>query len=221
LFTFPDPIPIPEWSEVGIDDETAGDWHELLERLWARPMADRDGDPVPHVARFDAPGLEAWVRHHNGHTAEMNAPDFDPALRGAWGKFREYAGRLALILACLDHAADPTADPTAVPAAGRRAVEGAWRLIAYFKGHTRKAHVAIAGSGGRGATSKLLGAIRSAPAGLTREDIRKNVFSGNRNSEETDELLGRLEQKGLVHCRKEKTGGRPAERWFAGRDATL
>ncbi len=73
----------------------------------------------------------------------MNAADFPPELRGAWGKLKEYAGRLALILACMDHAADPTADPLAVPYVGPRIVKNAWRLVGYFGSHARRVHAAI------------------------------------------------------------------------------
>jgi hypothetical protein len=78
----------------------------------------------------------------------MNAAEFPPALRGPWGKLRDYAARLTLILACLDHAADFTADPCAVPEAHSRAVGNAWTLIAYFKSHARRVHAAVTGGVG-------------------------------------------------------------------------
>ena len=85
-------------------------------------------------------------------------PDFAPSLRGPWGKFREYAGRLALILTLVDHAANPLADALAVPDVCPRQVENAWKLIAYFKSHARRVHESISlGSGvGGGSTVKTI-----------------------------------------------------------------
>jgi hypothetical protein len=144
LVAYPDPLPVASWSEAGVPDDVAEAWCALVARLWVRPMSAKDGAMVPQVARFSPEGKAAWRERFDAHAAEMNAPDFPPALRGPWGKLREYAGRLALILACMEHAADPTADPEAVPVVGPRTVVNAWRLVAYFKSHTRRVHAAVA-----------------------------------------------------------------------------
>jgi hypothetical protein len=132
LFTYPEPLPVAPWSERGIPEDVAEAWCALVGRLWVRPMALKDGRMVTHVARFTPEGKAAWQERFDAHAAEMNAPDFPPSLRGPWGKLWECAGRLALILACLDHASDPAADPEAVPAVGPRVVGNAWRLVRYF-----------------------------------------------------------------------------------------
>lgn len=148
LFCYPDPMPVPEWSERGIPEDVTADWCALVARLWERSMAAKDGKDVPNVVFFTPEGKAIWEAEYDAHATEMNASEFPPTLRGAWGKLREQAGRLALILTLLDHAADPTADPFAVPSAGPRIVANAWRLVAYFKAHTRRVHAAI--SQGRG-----------------------------------------------------------------------
>ena len=48
---------------------------------------------MPHVAYFTPDGKARWEERYNAHSAEMNAADFPPFLRGPWGKLREYAGR--------------------------------------------------------------------------------------------------------------------------------
>src|SRR5262249_48903648 len=62
----------------------------------------------------------------------------------------------------------------------------------------------------------ILAALRSCPDGLTRDDIRQ-LFQRHRSSSEIGRALGLLLKYKLAHPRKEETGGRPAERWFAGR----
>lgn len=144
LLAYPDPLPVADWSDRGIPEDVAADWCSLIARLWMRPLDAREGRTVPHVAHFTPEGEARWVELYNAHTAEMNAPDFPPYLRGPWGKLREYAGRLALILTLMHHAADPTADALIVPKVGPRNVDDAWRLVAYFKSHARRIHAAIA-----------------------------------------------------------------------------
>lgn len=138
LFSFPEALPVPRWSERGVPTDVADAWCDLVARLWKRPMTLKEGRLVPHVARFTPEGKAVWTERFNAHAAEMNAVDFNPEFRGPWGKGRDYAARLALILACMDHAADPTADPEAIPDVGPRAVVNAWRLVDYFKSHARR-----------------------------------------------------------------------------------
>jgi hypothetical protein len=144
LLAYPDPLPVADWSDRGIPEEAAADWRELIARLWMRPLDVKDGRSMPHVAHFTPEGKARWEERYNSHSAEMNAPDLPPYLRGPWGKLREYAGRLTLILTLLHHAADPTADSLAVPGVGPRRVDDAWRLIGYFKTHARRVHAVIA-----------------------------------------------------------------------------
>jgi hypothetical protein len=144
LFCYPDQLPVPGWSDRGIPDDVVESWCKLVTRLWKRPLAAKDGRSVPHVVRFTSAGKGSWRECYARHVAEMNDPGFPPSLRGPWGKFREYAGRLALVLVLLEHAAEPNADEYGVPEVGAGRVEAAWRLVSYFKSHARRVHAAIA-----------------------------------------------------------------------------
>ena len=67
----------------------------------------------------------------------------------------------------------------------------------------------------------LLDALRAAvPDGLTRTEIRDTVFQRHKTSESIARMLRTLAAAGLAHERTEPTGGRPAERWLAGRAPT-
>ena len=177
LLTYPDPLPVPEWSDRGIPEEVADDWCSLIARLWERPLAVKDGLSVPHVATFTTEGEARWIERYNIHSAEMNATEFPPHLRGPWGKLREYAGRLALILTLMHHAADPTADPLSVPRVGPRRVDDAWRLVGYFKSHARRVHAAIASgpvNGASQAVKSIVHWIRSGSRATFKEhDLRQ------------------------------------------------
>jgi hypothetical protein len=216
LLTYPDPLPVPDWNSRGVPEETSEGWHSLVARLWQRPMNDREGRPVPHAARFTPEGEATWKRCYDDHAAEMNADDFPPSLRGPWGKLREYAGRLALILACLDHAADPIADPLAVPSVGPRAVRNAWRLVAYFKSHARRVHATIAlgtGVGGGPVVRAVVDWIRS---GRRVSFSERDVKQARRwiTDDDLAEALDHLAERNAVRPREappdRAKGGRPA-----------
>jgi hypothetical protein len=62
---------------------------------------------------------------------------------------------------------------------------------------------------------KILAALRVAwPKGLPKERIIAEVFNRNATKFEIDEGLRVLHELQLAICKREKTGGRPCERWF-------
>lgn len=64
---------------------------------------------------------------------------------------------------------------------------------------------------------EILRALATAPAGLTRSDLR-DLFNRNVSAARITRALTALARAGLAYGRKETaTGGRPTERWFAGK----
>ena len=55
---------------------------------------------------------------------------------------------------------------------------------------------------------------RAGSDGMTRTEIR-DLFGRHRKSEQVNRALRVLLQQGSVRCKREKTDGRPTERWFA------
>jgi hypothetical protein len=62
---------------------------------------------------------------------------------------------------------------------------------------------------------EILRLLRSCPTGLTRNELY-DYFGRHRSSERISRALGLLLQHHLVRPERQETGGRPAERWFAG-----
>jgi hypothetical protein len=214
LFAYPDSLPVPEWSNRGVSEEILSDWCALVARLWERPMNFKEGRSVPHVAFLTKEGESSWITFYDKHSAEMNAPDFPPGLRGPWGKLREYAGRLTLILACVHHAADaadPALDPAAIPQVGPRAVRDAWRLVAYFKAHARRVHQTIThgpGAGGE-AYRALVGWIRKGRLDSFSESEIKQARRWITDADLADALKAMIQQNAIREVPAEPTGGRP------------
>ena len=61
---------------------------------------------------------------------------------------------------------------------------------------------------------KLYDAIRLAPKGMTRTQIR-DYFNRHKQKGEIDRALSRLVALGRIKVVREETGGRPAERYIA------
>jgi hypothetical protein len=64
--------------------------------------------------------------------------------------------------------------------------------------------------------NKLLDALKAAANGLTRTEIKRDVFRGHKTSEALAKLLSGMLAKNLIHRSTEKTSGRPAERFSHG-----
>jgi hypothetical protein len=122
----------------------------------------------------------------------MNAEDFPPTLRGPWGKLREYAGRLTLILALMYHAADPTTDPLIVPEVGPRLVDDAWRLITYFKSHVRRINAVITKGPGTGGSRAVKAIVDWIQAG-SRSSFTEHEFKQARRWVTDEDLADALE----------------------------
>jgi hypothetical protein len=67
---------------------------------------------------------------------------------------------------------------------------------------------------GNPVADEILDALTSSPEGMTRTEIR-NLFSRNKRAKEVGGALTLLLDQNLAEFKKEPTGGRPTERWFA------
>jgi hypothetical protein len=62
---------------------------------------------------------------------------------------------------------------------------------------------------------RILEALRGRPDGMSRREIRRTLFGGNKPAEVINSMLASLQGLGLVQSERVETGGRPAERWHA------
>jgi hypothetical protein len=108
--------------------------------------------------------------------------------------------RIALIYAVLDQSTTIKADHLK---AGLALWDYCARSAAYIFGD---------GTGDRDVDA-VLAALRAAPEGLTKNEVREKVFRGNKSP---GLALEKLAGWRLAYYHKEETPGRHAERWFAG-----
>jgi hypothetical protein len=90
--------------------------------------------------------------------------------------------------------------------------------LALWKYCEDSARVIFGDALGNQVADQILKALRNAPDGLTRNDLR-DLFGRHRSSEEIGVALGILRDHKLVECEKEDTAGRRIERWFATSEA--
>jgi hypothetical protein len=221
LFAFPDPAPRPKWTEAGVSAEATDGWAEVIERLYARPMAARDGRAFPNVVGMGPRAKAEWIAFHDAHADEANGAGYDLAELAGDVKLLDFTARLGLVLHLLDLATDPTLGPgDPIPDLSARAVEGSIRLWGYFRSHARRVRWHLHASRPEGPTDpageRVLSALRSRPGGLTQTELSRGVFGGNKTAEEIDAILRPLAERGDAYDTPEPTGGRPAQRWFAG-----
>jgi Protein of unknown function (DUF3987) len=226
LVIYPDSMRVADWTDRGIPDDVADDWCSLIARLWARSLDFKHGRSVPHVAYFTPEGKARWEELYNAHSAEMNAADFPPFLRGPWGKLREYAGRLTLILTLMHHAADPLNVGKIIPKVEPRRVDDAWKLIAYFKTHVRRIQAVIARGPANG-KSKAVKAIVEWIRAECRTSFTESEITQARRwiGDDLTDALSDLDARNAIRARPAPQpgpkGGRPPSQAYDVNPALL
>jgi hypothetical protein len=80
----------------------------------------------------------------------------------------------------------------------------------------RLENIAQGASTGDSRTARILAALRAAgTSGMTRTQILEDVCQRNVSASVLTDVLETLRQCGQADFRKEVTGGKPRERWFA------
>lgn len=124
---------------------------------------------------------------------------------GLFGSLTSRAEAHVLRLSCIYALLDLSAEVQ------RCHLEAALAVWKYSEDSTR---VIFGDALGNHVADQILAAIRKAPQGLTRNDLR-DLFGRHRKSEEIGAALRILGDRELVDCEKADSGGRPEERWFA------
>lgn len=196
-----------DWSAISNDAVYA--WEQAVKRVltW-KPKADG----TPAIVHLGDSGREAYQRFTIEHADEVNAADFDDALRGHWSKLRGYCLRLSLIVRCLDCACEQIEEGEVTGDHVRRAA----KLIAYFKSHARRVKSAVHRRQINYDTSAVWDAILRMAAAQNPVIRRSDLYKRLRRQFEDDQarldriLNGLCEKYLLRQLEMEPTGGRPA-----------
>jgi hypothetical protein len=197
LFSYPAPLP-PQVSHVEPDAGALGDWHTLVNTLYAlQPEAvAEDGSWQPQEVGWGAGGHAAWIKWCREHDAERGAPDFPDTLKAAWGKFDTQLARLALIIHMMRRESGETEDE----GVDGESMTAATEIVRYFKSHARKVYGHLGARAGveRQAREVLLWLQRQPKRGGKVRDLYHARVAGIRSREEATPVIGRLEADGLA-----------------------
>jgi hypothetical protein len=165
LFVHPDDVATPPWSSEGVTEAARAAWKEKVEGLW--------GLEGSASVRFTPESQAAWAELYDRHAAEMDSPDLPPQLRNVWSKYRAYAGRLALVLHVLHRGGASLELDVA-------AVQGAWRLVKYFKSHARRVYGCMDVDQDTKKALRVLDILkRKKPASFTKSQLFSWVKNGS------------------------------------------
>lgn len=174
-------------------DAHALQWAPLLNQFTHAAALARSRGGLSRDDRANA----LWLAHYD------RLSQGQPGLLGSiLGRAEAQAMRLALIYALLD----------CDGAIRYHHLDSALALWDYAEASAR---YVFGDAMGDDVADAILSALRAAPGGMTRTDIRGNVFSRNTSSAEIARALGRLLESGLARREKVATGGRPAELWLS------
>jgi hypothetical protein len=136
LFVVPDNLKKEYWSEVELNPSVAESWQTIVSSILdVTLIQDETGNPQPEVLRFTPEAKQLLYSWQRELTDQSNKPE-NEAISGINAKIEVYAIRLALILQMIRYACNE-GDKQAV---GIESVEGALKLVEYFKKSALKVH---------------------------------------------------------------------------------
>ena len=142
LFTAPENLTMPHWSASEIDPALTEQYEKAILRLLDREMEkDADGIPQPTEIGVTPEALQRMLSWHNDEYRPRTQEEMGDTYADACCKLDTYALRFALILEVM-RAALEEREPVAV---GMDSVEGAIRLVEYFRQEAIKIHKLVYG----------------------------------------------------------------------------
>jgi len=142
LFVMPDNLRKECWSETELPTGIAENWQSIISSLMNLAITeDETMNPSPEVLQFNPSAKTLLFKWQKANTDQCNQAA-SAALSGIFSKMDMYVLRLALILELLRYACDES-DKQTISA---RAVQGAIKLVEYFKNSAVKVNTILSNS---------------------------------------------------------------------------
>lgn len=140
LFAFPEGLQKPYWSDTEINPAIIDNWKIIISNLLKLELQfDKTTfSPEPEVLKFTPEAFQKLKQWEKQNTDLCNSTE-NEALASIYGKFDIHAVRFALILEMLRYACGESNKQ----AVGIEAVNGALKLVEYFKATAEKVHSII------------------------------------------------------------------------------
>ena len=145
LFVIPEDVKKEYWSDSDLDPGISNDWQNIISKLISIEVQyDDNFNPVPNILQFDTEAkrlLFAWQRENT----DQSNQSADDEIGGIYSKLETYAIRFALILEMMQYACDSSN----CQSVSSTSVNGALKLIEYFKNSAIKVYSIISNSSPR------------------------------------------------------------------------
>jgi len=139
LFVIPDNIKKEYWSETDICDQVSENWQCIISNLLSLSITnDETLNPSPEILKFTPEAKQILFDWQKANTDQSNNSG-NEVISGVYSKLEMYAVRLALIIEMMRYACNES-DKKAISV---EAIQGALRLIEYFKNSAIKVHSII------------------------------------------------------------------------------
>ena len=136
LFVVPDNLKKEYWSETELNPVIFDNWQNIISNLLdVSIIQDETNNPQPEILRFTPEAKQLLFEWQRELTDQSNKPE-NEAISGINAKIEMYAVRLALILQMVRYACNEGNKQ----AIGMEAVQGALKLVEYFKKTAIKVH---------------------------------------------------------------------------------
>ncbi len=136
LFVFPDNLKKEGWSDTELSPEIVENWQTIISNLLdVSIIQDETHNPQPEILRFTPEARQLLFKWQKDLADLSNKPE-NEAISGIYAKLEIYAVRLALCLEMLRYACGESNKQ----AVGIESVQGALKLVEYFKKTAFKVH---------------------------------------------------------------------------------
>jgi len=136
LFVIPENLQKTYWSETEIDPVNIKNWQSIIENLLNLSVQnDETLNPKPEILRFSPEAKQTLFKWQRDLTDLSNKPE-NEEISGIYSKMEMHAIRFALILEMMRFACDESNKQTV----GIEAVQGAIKLVEYFRNTAVKVH---------------------------------------------------------------------------------
>lgn len=139
LFAMPDESTIPDWAENELSQHVVDTWHTIVNNLLNIPLVlDTNLNPEPDILQFTPDAKQAYIDWYNQNAGIKRLAETETE-KGIAAKLDTYCIRFSLILQLLKYACNESGKD----AIGIDAVQGAIKLVEYFRGTALKVHSII------------------------------------------------------------------------------
>jgi hypothetical protein len=166
LFAYPDNLKKEYWSATELPTYLIESWERIVNNLMSLPLhINPDGELEPMILDFTPEAKEKLMQWQRKNTDAANEIESEQ-LAGVYSKFEIYAIRLSLILQLMSWAAGENANN----AINANAVDGAIRLVEYFRNTATRVHGILSQNPVEGLDKRRRDFYKTIPATFTTDE---------------------------------------------------